>query len=184
MLILSSISAGACIGLGCWLYVSAPNSLIGALLFSCGLLAIRLMKYNLFTGKIQFMCTKQYKISKYISILLFNLIGILLMFILSSSQIREAAANIGQIKMHQSLCESFVKAIGCGALMTIATYKDTPLYITILCVFSFITAGFNHCIADAFYFLAVNQLNWNWVTILFGNILGGLMISPYLNRTN
>lgn len=63
--------------------------------------------------------------------------------------------------------------------MTLATYKETPLYITVLGVFAFIAAGFNHCIADAFYFLASKQFSLNWLAILLGNIIGGILLSPY-----
>ena len=44
--------AGMAIALGCCLYLLAPNPTIGAVLFSCGLLCVRIYKLNLFTGKI------------------------------------------------------------------------------------------------------------------------------------
>jgi len=56
--IYKSILAGMAIALGCWMYLAAPNAVVGAFLFSCGLLTVRLYKLNLFTGKIQFMVTK------------------------------------------------------------------------------------------------------------------------------
>ena len=179
MLIINSIFAGLCIGLGCWLYVMAPSPLIGALLFSCGLCAVRLMQYNLFTGKVQYLFTKQYKWYEYLLILIFNLFGIAVMFLIASPEAKQAAAVIGQNKAQQDFSIALWKGIGCGALMTLATYKDTPLYITVLGVFAFIAAGFNHCIADAFYFLATGQFSLNWIAILIGNIIGGLLISPH-----
>ena len=63
---MKSILGGLCIGLGCLIYCSVPDHTLGALLFSCGLLAIRLMKYDLFTGKIQYIITKQHRINYYI----------------------------------------------------------------------------------------------------------------------
>lgn len=177
-MLINSIFAGVCIGLGCWVFLSSYNALIGALLFSCGLCAIRIMHYDLFTGKIQYMKTSQYKLKDYLTILIGNLIGIFIMVALSSKEIFLAATQIGQNKMEQPFMLALIKGIGCGSLMTIATYKDTPLYITILCVFTFITAGFNHCIADAFYFLATKHFSINWFAIVLGNILGGLLVAP------
>ena len=47
--------AGIAIGLGCCLFLLAPNNIIGAVLFSCGLLCVRIYKLTLFTGKVQFL---------------------------------------------------------------------------------------------------------------------------------
>ena len=101
------------------------------------------------------------------------------MFLIASPEAKQAAAVIGQNKTQQDFSIALWKGIGCGALMTLATYKDTPLYITALGIFAFIAAGFNHCIADAFYFLAAGQFSLNWIAILLGNIIGGLLISPH-----
>lgn len=177
-MILNSILAGICIGLGCWIFCSVTNSILGALLFSCGLLAIRIFSYSLFTGKIQYMITKKYKWYHYLIILIGNIIGISLMCLLTQrSDLYLYAATIGRAKDAQIPVIAFIKAIGCGALMTIATKKETPLYITSLCVFAFIAAGFNHCIADAFYFIAAGVISWNWFIIVLGNIVGGILIS-------
>jgi formate/nitrite transporter FocA (FNT family) len=48
---MKSILAGIFIGIGCCLYLSIPDKLIGALCFSLGLLGIRIFQLNLFTGK-------------------------------------------------------------------------------------------------------------------------------------
>ena len=50
--LVKAIMAGMAIALGCCLYLLAPNPTIGAVLFSCGLLCVRIYKLNLFTGKI------------------------------------------------------------------------------------------------------------------------------------
>lgn len=48
-----SIQAGAFIALGCILYLLAPNPIVGAALFSIGLISVRLTKSYLFTGQVQ-----------------------------------------------------------------------------------------------------------------------------------
>lgn len=183
---MKSILAGICIGLGCTIYCSVENHILGALLFSCGLLAIRLMKYDLFTGKVQYIITKQYDKFFYIFCLLGNLIGIFSTMLIALPQqiIVETAISIGQVRLNQSFIVAVMKGIGCGALMTIATYKETPLWISSLCVVGFISAGFNHCIAD-WYYLCMTKANFfkiiiKWGPILLGNIIGGLAITPFL----
>lgn len=178
--IFPSFIAGIAIGLGCWLYLSAPSSIVGAILFSCGLLAVRLFKLDLFTGKTQFMPTTQYKWYQYIIILIFNLIGILIMVTFASEEIKQKAMIVGLSKVEIGNIALLANGIGCGMLMTIATNKDTPLYVTALCVFAFVICGFNHCIADAFYLIAAGQLTFKWLFILIGNIIGGVIVSPYL----
>ena len=48
-MIISGIFAGIAIGIACILYCLAPNPIIGAGLFSLGLLAVRIGQYDLFT---------------------------------------------------------------------------------------------------------------------------------------
>ena len=58
---LKAVLAGIAIALSGWMYLSAPNPTVGAFLFACGLLSVRIYGLNLFTGKIQYMITKEYK---------------------------------------------------------------------------------------------------------------------------
>ena len=50
--------AGMAIALGGLAYLSAHSPIIGAVIFACGLLTVRLYGLHLFTGKVQFMVTK------------------------------------------------------------------------------------------------------------------------------
>ena len=65
--------------------------------------------------------------------------------------------------------------ICCGILMTIATKKETPLWVSSLCVMAFILAGFNHCVADWFYIGAAWSNLLKWFCIVIGNFLGGIL---------
>ena len=58
--------------------------------------------------------------------------------------------------------------------MTIATNKNTPLWISPLCVMAFILAGFHHCVADWFYLSSTDSYLY-WLLIAFGNFIGGLI---------
>lgn len=171
-----SILAGVAISLGCWIYLSVPDKTIGAVLFSCGLLAVRAMNLNLFTGKVQFALTGKYPTGYYIIVLMGNMVGVLLTTIMSFKLTGFAARQVAILKENQSFIESFIKGIGCGALMTIATYRKAPLYVSVFCVSAFIIAGFNHCVADAYYFLCGGTVSVNWFTTLAGNIVGGIIM--------
>ena len=50
--LIKSINAGVCVSIGCKIYLSCENKYIGALLFSIGLIAILILDFNLFTGKV------------------------------------------------------------------------------------------------------------------------------------
>ena len=176
---MKSILAGIFIGIGCCLYLSIPDKLIGALCFSLGLLGIRIFQLNLFTGKTQFFLRKNslYKPLDILLILVLNLLGIIIVEFLSnlSPAIHSAAIELGEIKNKIPLLTLFFNSILCGVLMTIATYKETPLWISSLAVIAFITAGFNHSIADAFYLYSMHQIipNLKVFLIAMGNLIGG-----------
>ena len=173
---IKSVFAGIAIALGCCLYLLAPNPIIGAILFSCGLLCVRIYKLNLFTGKVQFLLTKENPIWFYPLVLIGNLFGVLLIFGITHSLTCSAAEPLALAKASQSFITAFIKGIGCGMLMSLATYKDSPLWMCLLCVPAFILAGFNHCIADAYYALAGRAIGWSFIATIIGNTLGGAIL--------
>ena len=176
-IIVKSILAGIVISLGCCMYLLAPNPIIGAILFSCGLLCVRIYKLNLFTGKIQFMISERYKWWYYPLVLLFNIVGALFMAIITSNLTYDATAPIAIAKTTQSLIIAFSKGVCCGMLMSLATYEKSPLWMCLLCVPGFILAGFNHCIADAYYALAGLKIGFPFIATICGNIFGGILLS-------
>ena len=169
--------AGMAIALGCCLYLLAPNPIIGAVLFSCGLLCVRIYKLNLFTGKIQFMISEKYKLSYYAIVFIGNLLGVLLIWAVTYQLTWAAATPIALAKAQQSLVVATMKGIGCGMLMSLATYEKSPLWMCLLCVPAFILAGFNHCIADAYYALAGLKIGISFIATIVGNICGGVLLS-------
>ena len=173
---LSAVLAGISISLGCWISLSISSPMLGAMLFACGLLAVRSLKFDLFTGKTQFMTTKTYPASYYIVVLLGNITGCLFMAVIASVAVRSGAMSISLTKAEQTLLEAFSKATACGMLMTIATASNTPMFVSVMCVMAFILAGFNHCIADAFYMIAAKNFSWTWFATLAGNIMGGAIL--------
>lgn len=185
---MKSILAGMFIALGCCAYISIPDKLVGSLCFSMGLLGIRLFKLDLFTGKTQFFLKRDSKYSpmQILWIFIGNILGVYIIYWLSIlSPIHIAGKAIGESKNLIPWTALIFNSIMCGALMTIATYKETPLWISSLAVITFIMAGFNHCIADAYYFMLVS--GWlsvaKVVVIAVGNLVGGRIVAIGLNNT-
>ncbi len=174
-----SIFAGLAIGLGCWLFLTIENPIIAAFLFSCGLLAVRLYRLNLFTGKTQFLWQQQFSIENYLITFFGNLIGIGIVVICSNLIGTEKVQIIAKNKAAQPILMALSKGIGCGMLMSLATAPTAPLWVSSCCVLAFILAGFNHCIADFFYLLAGQQFTINWLFTIIGNIIGGLIFTKF-----
>lgn len=182
-----SILAGFCIGIACIFYILAPNPLIGALLFGLGLMNIRLMKYKLFTGKVQRILDPEFcdggmfqtftGITGLFLMFILNFIGIAAAFALGAwiPGVIEGATIIATSKLALDGVRLFAQSILCGYLMTIATRPSTPLWMTPLCVFAFVYLGLNHCVADSFYYLTgITEALPNLGITIAGNFFGGL----------
>ena len=179
-----AIFAGIAIALGGWAYLSASDPLIGAVIFACGLLTVRIYNLHLFTGKVQFMITKENPWYYYPLVLLCNFLGVAIVASFSYFIAHDAAAVVAAAKGAQTMYAALAKGLGCGMLMSFATYKNTPLWATVLAVATFIIAGFNHCIADFYYMLVGSHFSWNLLLTILGNILGGMLFSAQQLKSN
>lgn len=175
-----ALIAGIAIALGGWAYLLAMDPIVGAVIFSCGLLTVRIYGLHLFTGKVQLMVTKENPWYYYPLILLSNFLGVIWITCLSYNTVHDTALALAIAKSSQPLLVAFCKGVGCGMLMSLATYKDTPLWVTPLAVAAFIIAGFNHCIADFYYMLTGGLISWPLCMTILGNIFGGIILSRYL----
>jgi len=183
-----AVLAGIAIGIGGVLYLSVENKVVGALMFTVGLYAICIHGLNLFTGKVGYLVNE--KASYLINLLeiwVGNLCGTYLAaFAARQTRVKgisETAKAMCKIKMGDGLFSLFLLAVFCGFLMFIAVdgYKavKNPV-ILFMGVASFILCGFEHCIADMFYFSVAGM--WSGgaflriVIITLGNSLGGILI--------
>lgn len=189
---LYSVLAGVCIGIGGVVFLSCENRVVGAALFCLGLFAICTFGFNLFTGKVGYLFENP---PAYVGFLLSVWVGNLLGTGLVGYAIRatrisglaEKAAALCQTKLEDSLLSIFILSVFCNILMFIAVdgFKNNPhpvgKYIGIfLGVMVFILCGFEHCVANMFYFSAANA--WSGRTFLclivmtLGNSCGGVII--------
>lgn len=162
---LGALLSGFLIGLGDIVYVVSENHLVGAFLFSLGLLTILIKGYPLYTGRIGFIASLgdlYQPMGGMIMMLLVNLLGISLICSLANASRLDLSAvdAIVPTKFGQSFISTLFLSWGCGGMMYIAVYgwrKYThPLYV-ILPIMFFILCGFEHCIAN-FGYLAM----WIW----------------------
>ena len=183
---LKSILAGLLIAMAGWIFLvcqsldlGAWSKVIGAASFSIGLVAVIGLQANLYTGKIGYVSSKQLAIEAFI-ILIVNLISAFLIGLLYRACIGTSLAMDSRLikEWYRILIDGFF----CGVLIYIAVemYKKTKSFLpVVLCVITFILGGFEHSIADIFYYGA-SELTWKGLgyvgLVILGNSLGSLTI--------
>ena len=189
---LYSVLGGVCIGIGGVVFLSCENKVVGAVFFCLGLFAICTFGFNLFTGKVGYIFEQPPRYAAFVaSVWLGNLVGTGLVGygirLTRIAGITEKAAVMCQTKLDDSLPSIFILSVLCNILMFIAVdgFKNNPhevgKYIGIfLGVTVFILCGFEHCVANMFYFSAANV--WGGRALLYmlvmtlGNACGGVII--------
>lgn len=194
-LLRSSIFAGIAIGIAGFGFLASGiqsevyGSLVGAVLFSFGLLTVVGYKLKLYTGTAGFI--RRNEVGELFMILLGNIIGCLCVALLtrmSPMDIQAAAQRILELRLRTGFLRCGLLAIGCGFIMTTAVQfarqeKFLPLLFGVPL---FIVCGFPHCVADVFYFLCVPVsflgANLSDVLILYPCIVLGNLIGCNLYR--
>ena len=198
--LIKGIYAGIVIGIGGIAYLAIQNKIVGSFIFSVGLLTVCMYSLNLYTGKVGYILVN--KVS-YILELLISLIGNFIGTFLVGNLMRltrytayiETAKNIVNTKLNDNLLSIFILSMFCGMIMYIAVnnYKkekgDIGKYIIIVMgVMAFILCGFEHCVANMFYFSIAGI--WSMKVFLYllvmvlGNSLGSIIIAFCYNRFN
>ena len=176
--------AGFLIGLGVIINTLAPNPILGAALFSFGLLTIIHMQLPLYTGQIGFITEK--KISDLCWILIFNFIGIVFavsLKIVPNDTFTLILQDKASIKFSKTLFQMFTDAFLCGTLIHFAV-KCKQYIIIIMSVMIFILIGAEHCIAD-FPYLIFNFSFENclkFLMVVMGNSAGAIFLENILKK--
>ncbi len=192
-ILFKSFLAGIMIAIGGTVFLSIENKVIGASLFSIGLFGVLIYNLNLYTGKIGYLITN-FNL-KYIKELIITLIGnfigacsvgFILRYTRIYDNIYEKALNLANIKLSDSIISIFILSIFCGLLMYYAVngfkkQTDFGKYLVVyLGVAVFILCGFEHCIANMYYFSvadiwSLKTLGYTGIMVL-GNSLGSFII--------
>lgn len=186
-----AVLAGVAISIGCVVYLSVQNPVAGSILFSVGLLTVLVFKLNLFTGKAPYIVKNKPSYIGFTALVwLGNFVGtaisaLLIHFTKVNGKIIERCLTVAVGKADDSLLSLFILGVFCGIMMYIAV--DTFInqgekknfsssLIVVFCVSVFILAGFEHSVADMFYFmlsLPVKRWILPLIVITLGNVVGG-----------
>ncbi len=188
-----SLCAGILISIGGAVFLSCDNRYVGAVLFSVALLCICYKAYYLFTGKVGYIVESHTK--KDWCSLVCGLAGNLIITFLLGMVLRYAIPSLGEAaqtlctkKLTISLLSVLIRSIFCGVLMylSVSIFRDhkTPLAI-LFCIPVFILSGFEHSIADMFYFGASGIFDTRIIlfqaAVVLGNSIGGVAL-PLLQK--
>lgn len=196
--LIKSIFAGIMIGIAGTVYLRVDNNIVGALLFSIGLLVICMYGMNLYTGKIGYiLINKLNYIYELLITILGNFIGTFLVarlvLLTRFKSVSDKAVDLVNLKLSDNLLSIFILAVLCGILMYIAVnnYKkinnEIGKYSCIfMCVMVFILSGFEHSIANMYYISVANLLSLKSLLyiliMILGNSVGSILIALYYNR--
>ena len=181
------------IAIGGTVFLSIENKVIGASLFSIGLFGVLIYNLNLYTGKIGYLITN-FNL-KYIKELIITLIGnfigacsvgFILRYTRIYDKIYEKSLILANTKLNDNILSIFILSIFCGLLMYYAVngfkkQTDFGKYLVVyLGVAVFILCGFEHCIANMYYFSVVDiwslkTLGYTGIMVL-GNSIGSFII--------
>ena len=187
-----AVMAGVAISVGGMIYLRAENHVVGAFLFSLGLFTIYTFGLDLYTGKVCMILNKPLKfLGTVLIVYLGNAVGTVgtgyILRATKQSKYLEHASEVVAGKLADNLFSTFIMAIMCGLLMCIAVLgflniKDgVGKYLAlILPIMVFILSGYEHSIADMFYFSFANV--WGGKALLYinvialGNLVGGCIL--------
>jgi len=200
-LFVSAILAGCAIGFGGTVFLSVENKVLGSMFFTVGLFIVCTMKLHLYTGKVCYVFQNDRKYLLSIPVIwLGNLVGtgvVAAMVRLSRiAAISERAMSMCEVKLADDLVSIFLLAMLCNIFIYIGVdgYNNNPhevgKYLSLFFgVMVFILCGFEHCVANMFYFSVAGAWSLKTVGYLIvmtlGNAAGGVifpLVRNYLSK--
>ena len=199
--------AGMAIGFGGYAYLSIAAlgqtdvsamvaKFLGGIVFSFALFLICIFSFKLYTGKIGYIIDKQeHKYWDLLFVFLGNVLGAVLfgfgfrLIANSNTNLIEYASNFVLNKMVDMTFASFIKiflsAIFCGIIVFLAVFSYTnaknvgvKILGALFPIVIFVVAGFEHIIANFFYFSFTLSFSpgalLNLLYVFFGNSLGAI----------
>jgi formate/nitrite transporter FocA (FNT family) len=200
---IKAVLAGICIGIGGTVFLSCDSKMLGAFLFALGLFAILTRGYKLFTGAVGYFWEKNARFKlEVIIIWAGNLAGTFaagtVLGLTRIHSISEKAVSLVDTKLADTPLSIFILAVFCGMLMYIAVHgwnsaveaenktgvgnSAVKVVACVLPVAVFILCGFEHCIANMYYFALAGVFpftdTWQYLAIMTaGNAVGAWILS-------
>ena len=181
-----SIMSGLMIGFGGIVFLMCANRIVGATLFSFGLLTIICQGFALYTGRIGYFRT--YGALSLLITIAGNFVGTFVMakaFQLTRHTVD--SATIVTPKLQDSSLSVFLLSIGCGAMMYLAvdSYRKSKSWLfVILPIIIFILSGLEHSIANMFYISLADAWGWDALRITLIALVGNGVGSWIINASN
>lgn len=208
--ILKGVLAGIAISFGGFLCIRtnaiASNTILGSFLFSFGLILICNFGFNLYTGKVCYLFDNNDKslLKRVLDLLLMlggNLVGTLffanvLRLVmadnLTNKLLMESLNNSVKSKINYEWYQMIGLSFFCGMLVYIAVEGFKKIdnqfgkyVVLMLAIGGFIVSGFEHSIANMFYYFLSGSYSviafWSLLLCVIGNSIGGLFI-PLINK--
>lgn len=178
--------AGVSISIGGCVYLATDVKWVGAVLFSVGLLTVVAFRLDLYTGKAGYIVENPPSYLKDIAVIIVgNFIGCLMVGLMMPYP---QAVDAVEAKLSCDWYTVIFKGAMCGILMFIAVdfFKQRQSFLAIFfCVPVFILSGFEHSIADMFYFCSAGVFTLEAlvfiVLVLIGNAIGCMMV-PFCRK--
>lgn len=189
----SGALAGVCIALGGTVFLLTESRLAGALLFTVGLFTICTCGFSLFTGRVCYVFQRGGAYAASLPVIwLGNLAGTALIALIERATrigpaLQAAAETVCAAKLGDTPGSVFLLAVLCNVLIYIAVdgFANNPheigKYLALFFgVTVFILCGFEHCVANMYYFTAAGV--WSLRTLGYlllmtaGNAVGGVLL--------
>lgn len=202
--LLKGILAGIAISLGGWLCLRAnavlASNVVGSFLFAAGLILIVNFDFYLYTGRICYLYENKDS-KKWLHLLMGligNLIGCIIMGIFMRLCFKDNLEtlfnnlnNMINSKLNDVWYSTAIKSFLCGMLVYLAVEGFKKIennlgkyVVLVLCIGGFVFAGYEHCVANMFYYALGASYNLDTLLVLLlcilFNSIGGLFI-PTIN---
>jgi len=199
---LSAVLAGVAIALGGTVFLLLESKLAGAVFFTVGLFVVCTRGLHLFTGRLCYVFERDAAYARELPVIwLGNLCGATAVALLERAAriapaLSERAGALCAAKLGDGLVSLFVLGAFCNVLIFLAVdgFRNNPhetgKYLALFFgVTVFILCGFEHCVADMYYFAAGGAWGGGQAggtllrlaVITLGNFAGGVAF-PLLHR--
>ena len=181
---IKSVLGGLMIAIGYVVYIEVTH-ILGAFMFSIGLISIFQLGLCLYTGVISY-TDKVAEIPFVVTVLVGNIVGCCLMFLFPYSE----SVEIVKEKLNDSHLQILLSSMLCNVLIFVAVEanKHKNNILVIMSVATFILAGFNHSIANVCMVISSRLFNFDTLALIvisiIGNTIGGIVTRKLVRYAN